>query len=217
MQKKQDDKKDSVQNLEENIEEVKQERLIYFYSPNDDLERGNATPPPPPLRIIKYSLMALLLNIEIQNLRKSDLETASMGSIVKSSTCNSVLTTIQVPRVSKVSATGFFEPSRLYPEEGPNEMTTMPTTAATASNNLPIDLLFPPLITHTAATPQGSPPSSALDSISFYIEIDRHDQQPQQQQPDQGQMSSASFSQLNRMIDGGANDHNLVRGGVMDI
>lgn len=132
-----------------------------------------------------------------------------MGSIVKSSTCNSVLTTIQVPRASKVSATGFYEPSRLYSEEPVPKEVTAPNSS---SNNLPIDLLLPPLITHTAATPQGSPPSSALDSISFYIEIDKHDQQQNKEQ-----MSSASFSQLNRMIDGSANDGNMVRGGHLGL
>ena len=42
--------------------------------------------------------------------------------------------------------------------------------------NLPIGLLLPPIITHTAATPQGSPPSSALDSVAFYIEEEKNDQ-----------------------------------------
>ena len=36
----QDERKKSLSNEEEKAEVVKQERLIYFYGPNDDLERG---------------------------------------------------------------------------------------------------------------------------------------------------------------------------------
>lgn len=39
----QDERKASVSDEEEKAEEVKQERLIYFYGPNDDLERGRCT------------------------------------------------------------------------------------------------------------------------------------------------------------------------------
>ena len=39
----QDERKASISDEEEKAEEVKQERLIYFYGPNDDLERGRCT------------------------------------------------------------------------------------------------------------------------------------------------------------------------------
>lgn len=54
--------------------------------------------------------------------------------------------------------------------------------------SLPLGLLLPPIITHTAATPQGSPPSSALDSVAFYLQ-DNADQTS-----DRSSLNRSSFS-----------------------
>ena len=40
--------------------------------------------------------------------------------------------------------------------------------------NLQLDFLLPPIITHTAATPQSSPPNNAMNPLSFYLEKSNH-------------------------------------------
>lgn len=72
----------------------------------------------------------------------------------------------------------------------PNDQTPMPELlggsqsfnehydqqTGSGDGDIPGGLLLPPLITHTAATPQGSPPSSAMDTTHphFYVDDFQH-------------------------------------------
>lgn len=163
--------------------QIKQERLIYFYSHNDDLERGK----------IHWvwnivCLFTFLENVffpEIQTLeqnptnrsvddrsivyhhhsissKKSISNQGSTGGGVASNRNNESINNRMLPEISIGSMTRPLSSSAAAAAQADMMAPATITSSITATTT---GLIPPPLITRTAATPQGSPPTSSI-SIS---------------------------------------------------
>lgn len=164
--------KRSISGSSDNVEQIKQERLIYFYSHNDDLERGkffsSGETGSSPFVPIEMQTLENPPNHIDHSIKKFNPANANDSL----NNHNGILPEISIGSMALSSSQHFV---RIASECSGSDM-----AAATG-------LIPPPLITRTAATPQGSPPTSISDgffpSIPTMIEspIDVVEQQQQHQ------------------------------------
>ena len=119
--------------------------------------------------MIHYYQQIISLCTEIQTLGNPGLESGRVKSAIYGQ--SAIGTMGSQSREQGITSTELEYRVSVCSTGGPAS-TTLP--AITRPEVEPTLLLLPPLITHTAATPQGSPPSSALDTVPppFYVADD---------------------------------------------
>ncbi|OTF74089.1 voltage-dependent T-type calcium channel subunit alpha-1H-like [Euroglyphus maynei] len=140
-----DELKRSISGSSDNVEQIKQERLIYFYSHNDDLERGkffsSGETGSSPFVPIEMQTLENPPNHIDHSIKKFNPANANDSL----NNHNVILPEISIGSMALSSSQHFV---RIASECSGSDM-----AAATG-------LIPPPLITRTAATPQGSPPTN---------------------------------------------------------
>ncbi|XP_027195936.2 ca[2+]-channel protein alpha[[1]] subunit T isoform X1 [Dermatophagoides pteronyssinus] len=141
--------------------QIKQERLIYFYSHNDDLEREIQTLEQNPTNRSVDDRSIVYHHHSISS-KKSISNQGSTGGGVASNRNNESINNRMLPEISIGSMTRPLSSSAAAAAQTDMMAPAAITSSITATTT---GLIPPPLITRTAATPQGSPPTSSI-SIS---------------------------------------------------